>query len=271
LSDQGSGREAAELLLDALQFSEDAAGSSPERFSWGVRYMDYPLDELRRLVLSGALAREDLSEVARELQLLDRHFPTARRYYLWLALATGQAFLESGSVENYLCRGSNSRLIPSARRYLFSQTWRYGFSERITMADAFDLDLRAARLQALAVGKPWAEEWETTQRVRRDREQSDNPIIVSEDAPYTGRESKEPWDFIRERRTQLRLLAMAAHFRSTGEVLELEDPFGSKLFHETTAIHLKAWSVGPDGVNDGGDGGWTHYPGGKDLVIEVDR
>jgi hypothetical protein len=274
LWDWGRGREAADLLLDALQFSEDAARSSPDRLPYCIRDSDDPLERLRDLVLSGALTREDLSEVARELELLDRHLPTGRDYYLWFALANGQMVLESGSVHEYFCHLYKALLQPPTR-FGFSKMWRYGFSERIMMADAFEVDLYEARAQAESVGKPWADAWETQQRVLHYREQSANPIIVTLDAPYKSNTSNVPFDEIRERRTRLRLLAMAAYFRSTGLVLELDDPFGSKLFHEASANHLKAWSVGPDGVNHGGDGadgnwGWKQSHG-HDMVLEVDR
>ena len=74
----------------------------------------------------------------------------------------------------------------------------------------------------------------------------------------------------RERRVQLTLLRVAAHYRATGEILDLDDPFGAKLITSKTGDHLKVWSVGRDGVDDGGLGDWRHTSG-RDIVLDVDR
>jgi hypothetical protein len=59
-------------------------------------------------------------------------------------------------------------------------------------------------------------------------------------------------------------------YRANGDVLGLDDPFGGKLLVSKGESRLKIWSVGSDGVDDGGVGEWT--PGkGKDIVLEVER
>jgi hypothetical protein len=75
---------------------------------------------------------------------------------------------------------------------------------------------------------------------------------------------------VRERRAQLRLLRLAAHRKATGEVLALDDPFGTTLRHAVTPAGLKAWSVGEDGRDDGGAGDWEGRAG-PDIVLEVPR
>ena len=74
---------------------------------------------------------------------------------------------------------------------------------------------------------------------------------------------------LRERRALLRTLRAAAHWRATGEVLELGDPFGRKILHVESAGSIKIWSVGKDGVDNGGSerNGSPQW----DIVIELKR
>ena len=71
-------------------------------------------------------------------------------------------------------------------------------------------------------------------------------------------------------RVHLRLLRAAAHYRRTGEILELEDPFGTKLLHHESGGRLKLWSVGEDSVDQKGLGSWQAKPF-EDIVLEVPR
>jgi hypothetical protein len=264
LKEEGRAREAAELLLDALQFGEDAARSSPARVLEGIADMHYPLEELKNLVLPRALGPEDLSEVARELELLDRNLPIpGNTHYLSGALENGRAFLDAGGVEKYL-----EKLQFKEMPHL--PTWRYGFSERIMMVDAFQHSLEASRTMSAAAGKPWREVWDTRLSTLHDLERCGNPIVRAGLEIQMKLGADQPSDALRERRAQLRLLRMAAHFRLTGEVMTLEDPFGDRLHHSVIGNHLKGWSVGPDGRDDGGIGGWTQSRG-RDIVVEVDR
>ncbi len=70
----------------------------------------------------------------------------------------------------------------------------------------------------------------------------------------------------REHLARLRLIRLAATWRATGQVPPVDDPFGDTLRWSVSAGTLRAWSVGSDGVDDGGSGDWT---GGADLVLEV--
>jgi hypothetical protein len=66
---------------------------------------------------------------------------------------------------------------------------------------------------------------------------------------------------------------MAAHYRATGEVLELEDPLGAKMRTVKTGGTLQIWSVGSNGVDDGGAGTFKPQAGKaqSDIVLEVER
>jgi hypothetical protein len=58
-----------------------------------------------------------------------------------------------------------------------------------------------------------------------------------------------------DRKAQFRLLRAAAHYGATGEILKLEDPYGTVLGHAVTPVGMKFWSRGDDGVDDGGHTG----------------
>jgi hypothetical protein len=62
---------------------------------------------------------------------------------------------------------------------------------------------------------------------------------------------------------------MAAHYLATGAFVELKDPFGASLRHSDPGLPLKIWSVGRDGVDQGGLGDWSSES--RDLVLELDR
>jgi len=76
--------------------------------------------------------------------------------------------------------------------------------------------------------------------------------------------------YARELRTELRLLQAAARWRATGQALDLADPFGDKLLHDEKDGTFRVWSVGPDGVDDHGDGEWKSGSG-KDIVLQWKR
>jgi hypothetical protein len=67
---------------------------------------------------------------------------------------------------------------------------------------------------------------------------------------------------------RLRLLQAAAGFLSTGRVPTLGDPFGTNLY-SVERLQLKIWSVGNDGNNDQGHGGWNPILPDQDIVIEI--
>ena len=69
---------------------------------------------------------------------------------------------------------------------------------------------------------------------------------------------------------RLTLLRAAALFRAGGGVPDVDDPFDGKLYRQEAEGRLKIWSVGRNGVSDGGSGAWNPNEG-KDIVLEVTR
>ena len=78
----------------------------------------------------------------------------------------------------------------------------------------------------------------------------------------------------RGHRAQLRLLRVAAHYGATGDVLELDDPFGTKLRVRVADGSLRVWSVGPEGADHNGTGAFAFDREGadaRDIVLEIRR
>jgi hypothetical protein len=75
----------------------------------------------------------------------------------------------------------------------------------------------------------------------------------------------------REGLAKLRLLRAGTGFLSTGILPVLPDPFGKNLLHVERSGKLKIWSVGSDGKDQGGKGGWSTTPEQTDMVLEITR
>jgi len=114
--------------------------------------------------------------------------------------------------------------------------------------------------------RPWAESKDLLKCLSAELAAHPNPII------QTAPEEVLASDLLhRGHRAQLRLLRMAAHYRATGEVLDLDDPFGGKLVRSLANDTLRVWSVGPEGKDHGGSGSFHFDPEVKDVLIEVRR
>jgi hypothetical protein len=255
LVEEGKFREAAELLLDTCQFGRDFGFNGVLISEMiGIALYSIALDELRDLILSGKLSREDLVEVARELELLDRSFPRNGQSMMNEAMSAGMGFLKLGA------SGGEGEVFGEG-----SRGWSFLLPSHLLLGDAFESHLALMKRCADTDDKPWPEVERIGEGIRDQAEHLKNPIskIMIPGLTSSGRAG-------RERRTQLRLLRVAAHYRATGEVLELDDPFGKKLVTSKSGDRLKTWSVGRNGTDDGGVGDWKPAAG-KDIVLETDR
>ncbi|HZE99752.1 MAG TPA: hypothetical protein VE981_22285 [Planctomycetota bacterium] len=255
LSSEGRYREAMELWLDLAMVGRDVEQNPPGPWMMDSEHFKEAFAGLKEMVQGPHLSQEDLTEMARELAILDTMFPS-----LWATLRNHQLFVRSSLVQReiFLSMGSGYR---SANHW---DTWRYGFSQRLMLLRGVeDIDGWVERFAGIDEG-PYAEVVELGAKFSVERSFG-NPVLRSF--------SPEPSSLVpkwRNLRTQLRLLRGAAHYRATGEVLEMPDPYGTSFRHSQKGVTLKIWSVGPDGVDDGGLGGWDSAKG-KDIVLEVER
>jgi hypothetical protein len=263
LADHGKGREAAELLLDVGQLSRDLGFSGPYLYRWipsGI--LDMALDELRVLVLSDALTRDDLLEVGRALEVLDGGFRVVGPLEPVDVMELGFEFLDSDDLSWALRVNARNRNFPGVRPW---EGWKYGFSKKLMVAKAIEEAMGVATLASQAHKAPWPEFSRTWDELDKGLAESRNPVVREFVRRFT-------WvDVVaRQVRARLRLLRVAAQFRATGEILDLEDPFGTRLLHQGSGSHLKVWSLGTEGVDKVGSGQWP-YENGKLIVLDVDR
>ena len=168
----------------------------------------------------------------------------------------------AGSVRAYLERKSQKQLDLA--------TWRFGYSDHLLIASAFSEILAAMRRIEEGDQKPWLEASIITRSIDTELGASSNPLVRLTES-MRGRQG---WialhESVKECQARLRLLRIATHYLSFGKTLELKDPFGSNISISRTPHRLILWSVGKDGIDDGGSGHWDPSQG-KDIVLEIDH
>jgi hypothetical protein len=257
--------EAAELLLDIMQFWRDMLSHSTLSIaSRSTLEANIVNEDLREIVCAAPLSAADLREIERQLDVLDSAYPSAVPLWTNELLILGYDLKQPGG-------GSSGG--PSVRA---SELWRYGFSTRIAAADAF---FRTEEMVKIWMEQEWRS-WDP----QKDPRQFNARAPVNPFFDHALNRFMVGTGTCRFGLVPLRLLRVAARFRATGEWLDLDDPLGDKLHHTIDGNRLKAWSVGPDGKDDGGhvgdQVGWHHpisIPGkaplrqAHDMVIEVTR
>lgn len=257
LAEAGESPKAARLLLDAGQFSRDLGSNGPLIAEMvGVAMFGLVFEELRALLQSGDLNAEALGEIERGLETLDRSFPKAGDTRMNEALVCGVGIIQVERDGGYS--------YPDGEKIPLHH-WRYGFSSQLVLADAFGINLRFMRRLAELDSLPWREVLRNVDQLEADLSRENNPLIRTITVGVIRAYRYGP-----ERRAQLRLLRLAVRYRLTGEILELEDPFGTLLHTSRVGGKLRVWSLNKDGVDDGGDGEWSPAKG-KDIVLEVEK
>ncbi len=247
--------EAAICLIEFLSwmrdlheagFQEDVHENHPNGY-FGA------LDLLKSIIERGSAEAAGLRVLEEGLAFIDRTFPSHRRWVQDNCLTK--------------CRA----LLPDARRHyvadLDGEAWRFYFCRPLMVAGAVeDLLAMLPRVQD-------AENWSWSEEVRRFGELK---------AEVAGRNPRMGWPFpqsyaLRLRLAQVRLLRLAVHYRRTGQVMELDDPFGGKLRSSKSNSGLKVWSIGRDAKDDSGVGRFDHQvmrpakDPGPDIVLEIPR
>lgn len=236
----GTTKVAAEALLDALQLVRDSfAGASTTQAYYSLQWTNTLCSEIFDFMVSGKAKPVDLGLLDRGLERFNESFPNLQRLVHAEGVCATQTLLKTRSD--------------------LSDSWRYGFSYRIQASDAVDLISRAVNDSAGCDDQPWSDV--ERRRAESERRCGENPAV---DFVYPEFRFGvvRTW---RETRTQFRLLRMGAHFLATGEVLPMQDPMGARMLTKLDGRTLTAWSVGLDGVDDGGT------DERKDSILRVTR
>lgn len=239
-AEEGKPREAAALLLDACQMGRDMAGDGvmiSEMIGSAVLYLG--LREIRDLLVDGKFDAEAIADLEAGLAVLDGSFPRHARSLENESMSIGVGMCTEADKSGWgVTRLLHTNAYEGASRCLH----------------------RAARAQDL----PWAEAQREFTAAEGEAKSSWNPLVRIM-APSLAGQSKVG----RERLAHLRLVRTALRFRASGEVPAFADPFGTTLKSSRDGDLLRVWSVGKDGVDDGGLGGWK--ADGKDIVVDVKR
>ncbi len=241
-------QEAISLLLDGLQFSLDLGRNTmltAEMGSWLI--LKTVMDELKDVALDPLVKDVAWADLARALERLDEGFPNH-----------GESLLAETAV--YAASASQKAMGNLLEHPELWSQWRFGFSGRIVLADAVRTHEAWSRRAAKVCRGTWIDLGRMAGELEGLRQSEKNPILKN-NLPnlFMARAGLE-------RRAQLRLLRMAVGLRASGALKPLEDPFGGKLHGDSG----KLWSVGPDGVDDGGVGYWQHQHTG-DIVLNLPK
>jgi len=232
-------KDCLDLLLDLCQFGRDLASTGPAFWeTLGTMYMRGAWDEMHGVMGSGKATKSELEELDRGLATLDQIYPSH-----------GEALERDVLI-------FAQELIPTCESGIaWGRLLNIGFLE-------YHMEVASRVAQAEPGG--WSELQRVAREVEEEVSRSWNPLMKSSGTVFV-----QNLDQNRAARARLRLLRLEVHWRATGELLDLEDPFGGRLKHVVKDGALKAWSLGKDGVDDGGDGEWAKS--GKDIVLEIIR
>lgn len=239
LAEEGKPREAAGVLLDGLQLGRDI-GDDGVLISGliGSALLNLGLREIGELLSAGKFDETALRDLDAGLATLEGGFPGYGKVLGTESLTMAVSFREQ--VQS-----------GSAVSQLFLLNAHDGTSRCMARAVATDT-------------LPWAEAQKEMASIEQEAKASWNPLVK---ITVPGLLSSQR--VFRERRAHLRLVRIAVHYRLTGKILELNDPFGTTMATSTKDGAFKVWSVGANGVDDGGDGRWK--TDGKDLVLELKK
>jgi hypothetical protein len=249
LREEGRPAEAADVLVDVLTYAGDS-GRNATLISAEISLSMYhsTLEEVRLLIESDKLDRKGLTRLAKQLEALDRDFPTIGAAHVSQALRSAVEVRKHGGIPPSRAGRTPWRLA--------STRLANGFWYRGVWADAVvEVNGYVRRIEALDDASFRVSQKESS-RINKEAEASTHPLTPYVFPPLT---RFSAWH--RGLLARLRLLRSAAAYRATGEVLKLVDPLGGKLLHKKENGKLKTWSVGTDGKDDGG--------AGSDIVIEV--
>jgi hypothetical protein len=259
LREKGDPGAALGALLETAQFARDAASNSSSEYEWeGLGVLDLVLSELEDLVLSHRLKDADLEALEPALQTLDTSL--AR---------DGGALLNDVAGFGCFLKREDPYLEADGtyiKRRPLSPGWQHAFSMALFKTDAFNRWRDAAMTHA--AGGAWG--WDEARKVY-----AQNAALLERPPENlaVNRLTAPSLETIRQREARLALLRMAVQFLRTGKAEPLPDPFGALVDPATVPAvgtrggarttvplrvrsdlrTLRAWSVGPNGIDDDGN------------------
>jgi hypothetical protein len=233
----GSGRlqESVELLLDTCQFARDLGCNGTVSIEINSIFsLRKSFHDLRDLIVSRRLSRDQLLQIERELKVIDDSFPRTSHALMNDTLRKGLFLLKLDQR-----RGGMSGM----SRRMFAKDLELAFEVMKLYKDLDDLSWRELQLRDIDI-----------ERMRENLGGSGprlEPLLFSDRLTRIGR-------------TELRLVRVAARYLATGEVLDLDDPFGTKLLTVVTGKKLQIRSEGYSTTT-------KLPPKETDIVLEVER
>ncbi len=254
LASEGKTGEATELLLDVAKFGQDVTNDgSLIAYNLGEDITRHALLGMEALLNRGRLSAEDARQMDRELGRLDSTFPRLAPWLLSRLDYFGSWAL-SGHLPEELrgigCVMHGQRLEPG---------WRELFSERLMKCAAFERSDGVVAQLLKTDELSYTAEFARRDRIWAELDQAKNWVFraFAKTLP-----SARP---LRGLRTRLRMVRGAAHYRATGEFLDLEDPLGTKLLRKVEGDRVRIWGVGENGSDDGG------LEQTDDIAVDVPR
>jgi hypothetical protein len=219
LLEEGKPREAVAVLLDVCQWGRDIA-SEGDIEPAGLGRVNGALHVLREFVISDRLDAPSLEDLTTALARLDSAYPPPE-HAVDASVLSWEAQMRPDCEEGF----GWLRLIAIST---VDRPWQWG------------------ELIARSQQRPWSEVQTLIADLEQEAREGKHPVFRR-----SGIGVLSDGRFNREIRSQLRLVRIAAQWKASGEILDLEDPFGSRLQHTIKGDLLKVWSVGIRGSNDG--------------------
>jgi len=241
--------EATDLLLDLLQFGVDLDSAG---ISGGRDACTQAVNGLSKILTTIPPVRR--AEVERALHRVEKSLSPARKYRCEMRYI-GRELLQKP------LKATVFSVFVGTSREAAKSDWKYGFSSRHVAADLFAwLDRWMSQVVAWE-DLPYAEA-----KARADDQEKEIKACPNRMAATVG-----GWGLLETSwKWNSRDLAARIHILRTACGAEgLKDPYGDFIKSVRRGDELRIWSVGPDGKDDGGQGGWS--PGSSDIVLEVRR
>ncbi|HET9216239.1 MAG TPA: hypothetical protein VFR18_04630 [Terriglobia bacterium] len=257
-AESGKTQEATDLLLDTLVFARDLGANGPLLSTMlGDAIYLMTFDELHHLLVSGKLTAKQLTYLEKKLAIVDHDFPS-----LIPAMANETLSLGISALDEFGAGTSFQEWTKIA----VSGGWRYGFSPKRVALDAFDeTESYSRRTQNATILGYGAARKEAT-AIQAESRSSDNPLFrqLIPDFPKSDLAHREVL-------ARLRVLRAATGYLATGKLPSLEDPLGRDILTSQEGGKTRIWSLGMDGTDGGGVGGWPRVTNQQDIVIELPR